>query len=88
MKRCLKVFGLDSVKAVGTDIKQLHDLTAVKPKNAKKLTAHERRDCLMFLKLKKTGQVKGRGCADGGKQRVYTDKDEATLPSIATDAKF
>ena len=25
----------------------------------------------MFLKQKKTGQVKGRGCADGRKQRVY-----------------
>ena len=82
MKRGLKVFGLDGVKAVGTEMKQLHDLTAVKPKNAKELTSQERREVLaylMFLKRKKTGQVKGRGCADGRKQLAYTDKDEATI---------
>ena len=35
-------FGLDGVKAVGTELKKLHDLTAVKPKNANELTAQER----------------------------------------------
>ena len=38
----------------------------------------------MFLKRKKTGQVKGR--ADGRKQRAYTDKDLAAAPTAATEA--
>ena len=42
----------------------------------------------MFLKCKKTGQVKGCGCANGRKQRAYTDKDEATSPTITTDDVF
>ena len=85
------VFGLDGVKAVGTEIKQLHDLTAVKPKNTKELTAQERPEALaylMFLKRLRTGQVKGYGCANGRKQRVYTDKDKATSPTIFTEAIF
>ena len=71
--RSLKVFGLDGVKAVRTEIKQLHHVTAVKPKNVKELTAQERWEALaylMFLKRKKTGQVKGCGWADWRKQRA------------------
>ena len=66
-------------------------MAAVKPKTAKGLSAQERQEALaflMFLKRKKTGQVKGRGCANGRKQRVYSDKDEATSPTIATEAVF
>ena len=78
-------------RQLGAEIKQLHDLAAVKPKTAKGLSAQERQEALaylMFLKRKKTGQVKGRGCADGRKQQAYTDKDEATSPTIATEAVF
>ena len=42
----------------------------------------------MFIKRKRCGTVKGRGCADGRKQRAYTDKEEATSPTIATEAVF
>ena len=42
----------------------------------------------MFLKRKRTGAVKGHGCADGRKQCAWTDKDEATSPTIATKAVF
>ena len=64
-------------RQLGAEIKQLHDLAAVKPKTSKGLSAHERQEALaylMFLKRKKTGQVKGRGCADGRKQQAYTDR--------------
>jgi hypothetical protein len=42
----------------------------------------------MFLKRKRCGTIKGRGCADGRKQRAYTAKEEATSPTIATEAVF
>ena len=40
----------------------------------------------MFLKQKRTGQIKGRGCVDGRKQRLYTPKDEASSPTVATES--
>eukprot|EP00957_Ditylum_brightwellii_P115640 8820673-Ditylum_brightwellii.AAC.1 len=43
---------------------------------------------LMFLKEKRSGEVKGRGCADGRKQRVYKTKEEAHAPTVSTEAMF
>ena len=40
--------------------------------------------CLMFLKMKRDGRVKGRGCADGRSQRAYTHKDDSGSPKVAT----
>ena len=40
----------------------------------------------MFLKQKWTGQIKGRGCADGRKQRRHTPKDDASSPMVATES--
>ena len=91
MKRGLKLFGDDGVSAVSTEIKQLHDRAVMKPTIAKELTFEQRKEALaylMFLKRKRTGVVKGRGCADGRKQRAYTDKADATSPTIATEAVF
>ena len=40
----------------------------------------------MFLKQKCSGQIKGRGCADGQKQRLHTGKEEKTSPTVATES--
>lgn len=42
----------------------------------------------MFLKRKRCGQVKARGCAHGRKQRMYIDKVDATSPTVATESVF
>jgi hypothetical protein len=42
----------------------------------------------MFLKRKRCGKVKGRGCADGRKQRAYIQREDATSPTVATEAVF
>ena len=42
----------------------------------------------MFLKKKQCGTIKGRGCADGQKQRAYITKEESTSPTISTEAVF
>lgn len=42
----------------------------------------------MFLKRKCGGEIKGRGCADGQKQRAYTAKEDAASPTVATEAVF
>jgi hypothetical protein len=40
----------------------------------------------MFLKKKRNGTIKGRGCADGRKQRMHTTKEEASSPTVAIEA--
>ena len=37
---------------------------------------------LMFLKRKRTGKVKARGCADGRPQQDYIDSKEASSPTV------
>ena len=40
----------------------------------------------MFLKKKRDGSVKGRGCADGRKQRATTLKEDASSLTVAIEA--
>jgi len=40
----------------------------------------------MFLKRKKSGTVKERGCADGRKQKEYVEKEDAASPSVSIPA--
>jgi len=91
MKRGLKLFGEEGYKAVSEELQQLHDRVVMTAKHATDLTPEQRQRALgylMFLKRKANGKVKGRGCADGSKQRAWTDKEEATAPTIATEAVF
>ena len=89
MKRGLKEFGDAGVEAVLKELQQLHDRKVLEPKNANHLTDDERRAALqylMFLKKKRNGTIKGRGCADGRKQRAHTSKEEASSPTVAIEA--
>ena len=59
------------------------------PRAAKELTPEQRKKALgylMFLKRKRTGKVKARGCADGRPQHEYTSKAESTAPTVTTEA--
>ena len=38
---------------------------------------------LMFLKRKRCGKIKARGCADGRPQREYISKDESSSPTVS-----
>jgi hypothetical protein len=40
----------------------------------------------MFLKEKRCGTIKGRGCADGRPQRDYMSKEDTSSPTVATEA--
>jgi len=55
------------------------------------LSTQQKRDALkylMFLKEKRNGIIKGRGCADRRKQRVYKTKEETSAPTVSTPAFF
>jgi hypothetical protein len=59
--------------------------------HSRELTPKEQQEALaylMFLKQKRCGKVKGRGCADGRKQRRYTNQADAASPTVATEAVF
>ena len=43
---------------------------------------------LMFLKRKRSGLIKARGCADGQLQREYISKLESSSPCVKTHALF
>ncbi len=61
----------------------------IDPKHAATLSKEERKaslQYLMFLKQKRTGVIKGRGCADGRKQRPYTAKEDASSPTVAIES--
>ncbi|GKY97397.1 hypothetical protein MPSEU_000698200 [Mayamaea pseudoterrestris] len=91
MRQGLKAFGDAGVEAVRKEMQQLHDRHVMKAVPQCTLTPQQRKDALaylMFLKRKRCGTVKGRGCADGRKQRAYTAKEDAASPTIATEAIF
>ena len=91
LKAGLRVFGDDGAKAVQKEMKQLHDREVMIPVHKKNLTYEQRKEALaylMFLKRKRCGKIKGRGCADGRKQRAYIAKEDSTAPTVSTEAVF
>ena len=91
LKAGLRTFGDDGLKAVEKEMRQLHDRDVMKPVHKSDLTAEQRREALaylMFLKRKRCGKIKGRGCADGRKQRSYITKEDSTAPMVSTEAVF
>jgi hypothetical protein len=89
MKQGLKTFGAEGHDAVLSEMKQLYDQGVIEPKDPNSLSVEDKRgalEYLMFLKKKRSGKIKGRGCADGRKQRVYTAKEEASSPTVSIEA--
>ncbi len=43
---------------------------------------------LLFLKKKRTGKIKGRGCLNGAPQRAYIAKEDAASPTVSTESTF
>jgi hypothetical protein len=91
IRKGLKVFGEAGKLAVLKEMQQLHDRTVIEPKMASMLTKDEKKkslEYLMFLKKKRCGKIKGRGCADGRKQRIYKTKEETSSPTVRTESLF
>jgi len=87
----LKLFGKAGEDAITTELKQLHQRQVLEPMHCHALTDREKGDALpylMFLKKKHTGQIKGRGCADGRRQRIYMQKEDTSSPTVAIESLF
>ena len=91
MKTGLRLFGDAGNQAVKSEMGQLHKRTVMKPKHSEDLTTEQWKEALaylMFLKQKRCGTIKARGCADGQKQRDKIMKHESASPTVATESVF
>ena len=86
IKKGLKLFGKLGTEAVLKELKQLDNLDVIIPQHPRTLSRDNIRKALpylMFLKRKRCGKIKARGCADGRSQRDYITKDEASSPTAS-----
>lgn len=70
---------------------QLHKRNVMHPKSGKSLSERNEKNAqsyLMFLKQKRSGAIKGRGFADGRKQRGTKNKTDTSSPTVSTEAIF
>jgi hypothetical protein len=85
--RGMKEFGDDGWKATLSELRDnLLGMDAVHMINSKEIDKALSIDALaylMFLKRKRTGKIKARGCADGRPQREYIGKEESSSPTVS-----
>ena len=89
VRKGLKLFGEAGVVAVTKELVQLHERGVVEPKYIQDLDGPQKQAALqylMFLKQKRNGVIKGRGCADGRKQRAHISKEDASSPTVAIES--
>jgi hypothetical protein len=87
MKKGLKHFQTKWVEVRLAKMSQLHYRKAIKPVFAGSMTREQKVQALrylMFLKEKRCGRIKARGCADGRKQRLWKTKEETSSPTVRT----
>ena len=89
IEKGLEVFKTEGIDAVLKELKQMHALEVIDPLHPSKVTNDMRAkvlNYLMFLTRKRTGTVKGRGCADGYKHKAYVKKEDAAAPIVVLQA--
>jgi hypothetical protein len=89
LKSGLKQWGNKVDAAVTSELKQLHFWNTFKPKHWNELSKTQSQMVLeshMFLKEKLDGSLKRRTVARGNKQRNYISKEDASLPTITSEA--
>jgi hypothetical protein len=85
----LKEWGNRDFTAARSEMKQLHLRNTFKPKHWRELSQFQHQTVLeshMFLKQKRDGNIKGRTIAGGNNQRDYISKEDASSPTVATEA--
>ena len=66
-------------------------MNALIPIYLTQLSAEEKKKAissLMILMEKRDGTIKARQCADGRKQRAYTDKCDSASPTVSNEAIY
>jgi hypothetical protein len=84
-----KIWGKRRKEAFVAELQQLYDRDVMTPVSKYDLTPAGRKGALrylMFLKEKRCGTIKGRGCAYSRSQHDYMLKEEISSPTVATKA--
>ena len=89
MKKGLKGFGGKGEEAIKREMQQLHNMDTIEP------VTHPARNnkrnsltYLMYLKKKRCGKIKGRGCPDGRKKRENNKEEEVSPPTVVIKSVF
>ena len=91
LKAGLRRFHDRGNEAVVKELTQFHTLKCFRPRDPSTLSREDRRNALtslMFLTEKRSGEIKARACANGSTQRSHIAKDEATAPTVTSEAIF
>jgi Reverse transcriptase (RNA-dependent DNA polymerase) len=88
-KKGLKIFKEDGAGALMKELRQVIVMNVMSGCHARELSMEEKKRALrylMFLKQKRCGLIKGRGCVDGRPQRLWKTKDQTTSPTVSIEA--
>ena len=89
VKAGIKKFGKIVNDALSKELRRLHDRKAMVPIWKEDMTTEDRQKALrylMFIKEKRDGAVKARGCSYGRPQWDYTNKEDASSPTVSLEA--
>lgn len=90
-KAGIKKHGREAEKALMKELVQLKNKDVFRPRHASSLTREQKAAALReisVIKEKRSGDLKGRTCADGRPQRRLYDKSKTSSPTISNDALF
>jgi hypothetical protein len=89
MKKGMKLYGDPGMEAVLSELRQIHQREVMKAVPADSLDREAKKKALQYLMClnkKQCGKIKGRGCANGRKQRLYISKQEASSPTVSIES--
>jgi len=86
-KFAIKTWGKDATNAAKAKMNQLYWQNSFMPKLYNNLSPEQREKILeshIFIKQKKSGEIKGRTAAGGNKQQGYINQEDASSPTVLT----
>ena len=89
LKAGIKKYGERAIDGMTKELRQMHMRDSFISRKKSELTLSEWRsrcEAVNLIKEKKSGEIKGRCCADGRNQRAYITKEESASPTAATEA--
>jgi hypothetical protein len=89
LKAALKQWGEDAKIAVEAEAKPLHWRNSFEPVHYKEIDEDQHKQILeshVFVKKKRSRQLKARKVAGGNKQRDFISKEDASSPTVATES--
>ena len=91
MDKGVEKYGDRGISAIFKEMKQINDREIVRPLKKHQIIREIQGKFLgylMFLKKKRSGETKARGCADRRPQLLYKSKVDTSSPTVSTESLF